>query len=245
MDRAKECTIQLSPRIKAFHLPSSIKRDSIPTPSPDHPVFLNRGLAKMIVALEQWRSTLLSTLVIKGLKGPVDCTICIDKHKLIVRLPCKHIFGKKCAEKWLGQPRNSCPICRAQIFDEDLCTLAASNSSSGIETTTSSRTPWTAREERLVMDLKLDSELSWAEIVEYLPGRTVAALKARWPLIQQRYDVSGSERYFAETSAGYQPWTEEERRILGKFSCANITTIRTHLSRRTEGAIRAQLWKGG
>ena len=42
------------------------------------------------------------------------CTICLDKYKIGTykkRLECKHVFHKKCIDKWLKN-EDHCPMCR-------------------------------------------------------------------------------------------------------------------------------------
>ena len=54
------------------------------------------------------------------------CAICIDKFEendLIVKLPCGHIFHKKCAQPWLRQQIESnetpfCPMCKSTLIVE-------------------------------------------------------------------------------------------------------------------------------
>ena len=46
-----------------------------------------------------------------------DCSICLTKFQIneeIRRLPCLHIFHKKCIDQWLSNKRN-CPYCRFEI----------------------------------------------------------------------------------------------------------------------------------
>jgi hypothetical protein len=32
-----------------------------------------------------------------------------------IRLPCNHVFGSSCLQRWLGENGNSCPLCRLQL----------------------------------------------------------------------------------------------------------------------------------
>ncbi|KAF9749473.1 hypothetical protein NGRA_3463 [Nosema granulosis] len=47
-----------------------------------------------------------------------DCSICLNlfKHREMARtLPCKHMFHKKCVDKWLLNQSDACPICRKVV----------------------------------------------------------------------------------------------------------------------------------
>lgn len=47
------------------------------------------------------------------------CSICIDPFlagEYQRTLKCKHIFHKKCIDKWIKKDKNECPMCRTQII---------------------------------------------------------------------------------------------------------------------------------
>lgn len=48
------------------------------------------------------------------------CVICLeefdDKEKFR-KLPCKHIFHKKCIDHWVMYSKTACPICNDEIFN--------------------------------------------------------------------------------------------------------------------------------
>lgn len=48
----------------------------------------------------------------------VICLSCIDKHHQISITPCKHVFHKKCIDKW-KKKANTCPLCRNTLFVKD------------------------------------------------------------------------------------------------------------------------------
>lgn len=57
------------------------------------------------------------------------CYICQEEYytgdelEIPTRLPCGHVFGGRCLEKWLDphseRPVNTCPLCRCKLFDFD------------------------------------------------------------------------------------------------------------------------------
>ena len=58
-------------------------------------------------------------------EGDKNCHVCIEPFQeapdaeKAVRLPCRHILGKSCLEKWLKSSvlSNTCPMCRAVLFE--------------------------------------------------------------------------------------------------------------------------------
>ena len=49
-----------------------------------------------------------------------SCPVCMEPFSLSDRptaLKCKHIVGRACLEHWISGCHNSCPMCRAEIFD--------------------------------------------------------------------------------------------------------------------------------
>lgn len=66
--------------------------------------------------------------------NPTMCRICHDDYSAadqLVRLPCGHIFHKRCARKWLGEETATCPVCRLNLLDP---TLPARTAGSHTET---------------------------------------------------------------------------------------------------------------
>jgi len=51
------------------------------------------------------------------------CVICYDdlRKSKNVKLNCKHIFDKKCMEKWIDNKGNNCPLCRAPLYKCSIC----------------------------------------------------------------------------------------------------------------------------
>jgi hypothetical protein len=47
-----------------------------------------------------------------------DCTICQDRPRAPVKLPCGHIFCYDCIAKWLST-KGTCPVCRAEVCDPE------------------------------------------------------------------------------------------------------------------------------
>jgi hypothetical protein len=53
-----------------------------------------------------------------------DCSICYEGYQTEQpgKLPCGHIFHKKCIAHWLNQPdRTTCPYCRGIVFECENC----------------------------------------------------------------------------------------------------------------------------
>ena len=48
------------------------------------------------------------------------CVICLDgldENDKIRKLPCKHVFHKKCIDQWAFCNKMTCPICNDDIFN--------------------------------------------------------------------------------------------------------------------------------
>lgn len=61
-----------------------------------------------------------------GLGGDPDeeCSICFmeyGENDIVTKLECneKHIFHEQCISSWIQQGKNSCPICRAPISNQE------------------------------------------------------------------------------------------------------------------------------
>ena len=49
----------------------------------------------------------------------LNCPICLDEFKKTEYyriLDCKHVFHKKCIDRWFKKDKNDCPMCRSKIF---------------------------------------------------------------------------------------------------------------------------------
>lgn len=60
---------------------------------------------------------MLNTAINSGDPSEMDCSICFDTFTDPVRLPCSHIFDRRCITTWLSmRGPNTCPSCRALLF---------------------------------------------------------------------------------------------------------------------------------
>lgn len=58
--------------------------------------------------------------------GSGSCPVCYNPYheshdtstpaEVPVRLSCRHIFGDQCIRAWLSENRNTCPLCRVNVF---------------------------------------------------------------------------------------------------------------------------------
>jgi hypothetical protein len=45
-----------------------------------------------------------------------ECSICFENKHTGIKLNCKHVFCKKCIEKWvINETNKTCPMCRKNI----------------------------------------------------------------------------------------------------------------------------------
>ena len=73
---------------------------------------------------QQRRQTFLDNLPVpqKHDNEETTCPICLDPYsttlnpECAVVLPCNHILGRKCVERWLENGGNSCPMCRCVVI---------------------------------------------------------------------------------------------------------------------------------
>ncbi|CAK1363988.1 hypothetical protein CB0940_04040 [Cercospora beticola] len=49
-----------------------------------------------------------------------ECPICFENMKNPTQLPCKHIYCLKCIKMWLKDMSNSCPSCRAPLYQAEI-----------------------------------------------------------------------------------------------------------------------------
>ncbi|KAL6844807.1 hypothetical protein ACP4OV_025466 [Aristida adscensionis] len=48
-----------------------------------------------------------------------DCRVCLagfEPEAVVNRLPCGHLFHRRCVETWLLYDRATCPLCRARVL---------------------------------------------------------------------------------------------------------------------------------
>ncbi len=48
-----------------------------------------------------------------------DCPICLDKlesNEYYRKLPCSHLYHKKCIDKWFKENNTTCPVCRLNVI---------------------------------------------------------------------------------------------------------------------------------
>ncbi len=48
-----------------------------------------------------------------------ECPICLEefnKNEYYRKLPCTHLYHKKCIDKWFKENNTTCPICRSNVI---------------------------------------------------------------------------------------------------------------------------------
>jgi hypothetical protein len=71
--------------------------------------------------LKQLRKLKIKDIKCKKVKECLDheCSICLDTIKqgeFEKTLVCKHVFHKKCIDRWFKKDNDSCPMCRLQVI---------------------------------------------------------------------------------------------------------------------------------
>ncbi|KAI6677098.1 hypothetical protein NL676_037894 [Syzygium grande] len=97
---------------------------------------LGSGLAGLIVLAEQLNLNGLLSDWFSGEEGGgagggccADCCmVCLcglrDGDR-VRRLPCRHVFHKRCFDGWLDQLKFDCPVCRSKLVPDERVELAA------------------------------------------------------------------------------------------------------------------------
>ncbi|KAF8021246.1 hypothetical protein BT93_G1620 [Corymbia citriodora subsp. variegata] len=89
---------------------------------------LGSGLAGLIVLAEQLNLNQLlsdgfSSEEIGGGGGCADCCmVCLcglRNGDRVRRLPCRHVFHKRCFDGWLDQLKFDCPVCRSKLVPDE------------------------------------------------------------------------------------------------------------------------------
>lgn len=79
---------------------------------------------------DEIRQTLGSYRKIADSSETSECPICFDNYKAgeyFRKLPCAHIFHKKCVDKWFKESSFSCPICRTDFHEQKKCPENSNN----------------------------------------------------------------------------------------------------------------------
>ena len=87
---------------------------------------ISKFLAKSIAAVVCTSNIYFVSAVEKKESKKFECCICfkeIDLKNTILLKDCEHRCCKKCIKEWIKQGKMTCPICRAKISNDDVCSL--------------------------------------------------------------------------------------------------------------------------
>ncbi|XP_030529224.1 E3 ubiquitin-protein ligase RHA2A-like [Rhodamnia argentea] len=89
---------------------------------------LGSGLAGLIVLAEQLNLNRLLSDWFSGEGSDCCCMVCLcglrDGDR-VRRLPCRHVFHKRCFDGWLDQLKFDCPVCRSKLVPDERVELTA------------------------------------------------------------------------------------------------------------------------
>ena len=104
----------------------------IPCPQPQPPRLqrdtriINRGIVRTLLNQSCSRRLFFDDITVNNKKkhtqfyGPFSCSICIteEEHDTHAKkLACNHVFHTHCIHAWFNSNHNTCPNCRAIVFD--------------------------------------------------------------------------------------------------------------------------------